>query len=196
MLRLPPVRNAERYVGLYVYDFGAYTSIGYTAAEIRILRESEAHRGGTAYEVYRVTDAGVFELRGVLDERLAVREAICFLRSVATAARRDYDTLCNAAQDSPAPCSVEIQLAEVHDFRPPHVTAMLYPAAASAVLSGWLSRCEFDGGDRVIAGIDAHDAFMTADALRIESCQLAALLDYTDRLAEEVLRTIDRPVQR
>ena len=138
----------------------------------------------------------MYELRGAADERLAAREALCFLRKDGAAARRDYDALRQAAEDSPAPCVVELQLAEVHDFKPPHVTATLYPAAASAALSGWLSRCGFDGGDRVVGGTDIHDAFIGADALRIDSCQLAALLDYRDRPPEEVLKTVSKAVQR
>ena len=196
MIRLPSIRDPERYVGLYIYDFGTHVSIGYTAAEIRVLRGSEAYRGGTAYEVYRVTEAGGYELRGVLDERLAAREAICFLRKDGLAARRDYDTLHGMAKASPAPCAVEMHLADVPDFSPPHAAVLLYAAVASAVLSGWLGRCGFHGGDRVIAGIEVHGAYVGADASRIDSCRLAALLDYADRSAEDVLKAVDRTVQR
>lgn len=195
-MRLPPIRHPDRYVGLYVYDFGTHTSVGYTASEIQVLRESKAHRGGSAYQIYRVTDSGVYELRGVADERLAVSEAICFLRRDRAAARRDYDALRRAAECSPVPCVVKMQLANVSSFEPPHVTALLYKASASAVLSGWLSRCGFDGGDRVIGGTDVHDAFVGADAVRIDLCRLAALLDYRDRSPEEVLKAVDQPVQR
>lgn len=196
MIRLPTVKNPQRYIGLYVYDFGTHSSIGYTVGEIRILRESQAHRGGTAYEIYRVTDAGAYELRGVADERLAAREAICFLRRDGATARRDYDALKRGAEGSPTPCAVEMHLARVPDFRPPHVTALLYAAAASAVLSGWLNGCGFAGGDRVIGGIDAHDALIGARAVRIDSCQLLALMDYRDRSPDEVLNAVDRLVQR
>ncbi len=196
LIKLPTVKDPQRYLGLYVYDFGTHASIGYTAAEIRVLRESEAYRGGTAYQIYGVTDSGVYELRGVVDERLAAREAICFLRKDGTAARRDYDALRHAAEGSPVPCIVQMQLANVWDFEPAHVTALLYAVSASAALSGWLGRCGFDGGDRVIGGTDVHDAFIGADAVRIDSCQLAALLDYRDRPPEEVLKAVSEPVQR
>jgi hypothetical protein len=196
LLRLPTVEHPERYVGLYVYDFGTHAAIGYTAGEIRILRESRAHRDGTAYEIYRVTDAGGYELRGVLDQRLAAREAICFLREDAGVARGDYDRLQETAAESPLPCAVEMQLAEVRDFRPPHTTALLYPAASSNVISGWLTQRAINAGDRAVAGIDAHDSFVQNRATPIAACQLAALLDYHDRSAEEVLRAVDRGVQR
>ena len=196
MLRLPTVEHPERYIGLYVYDFGTHAAIGYTAGEIRILRESSVHRGGTAYEIYRVTAGGAYELRGILDERLAAREAICFLREDAGDARGDYDRLQETAEQSPLPCAVEMQLAEVRDFRPPHTTALLYPAASSNAVSGWLNLRAINAGDRAIAGIDAHDSFVQNRAAPIAACQLAALLDYHDRCPEEVLLNTNRAVQR
>ncbi len=194
--RIPVVRNADAYVGLYVYDFKTHVSVGYTALEIRYLRESEAYRGGSAYEIYRATEGGGFELRGARDERLGAREALCFLRKDATAARNDYDVLQKAAECRPLPCPAELRLAKVYAFDPPNVAALMYPAAASHALAGWLDRCAFSGGDRVVGGVDAHAELQTSQELRINSCNLPALIDYHDRSAEEVFRTVDRPVQR
>jgi hypothetical protein len=183
-------------VGLYIYDFKTHVSIGYTALEIRYLRESEAYRGGTAYEIYRATDGGGFELRGARDERLAAREALCFLRRDAVAAGDDYRALQQAAKRHPLPCPTELRLAEVDAFDPPHVTALLYPAAASHALAGWLNRSAFNGGDRAVGGIDAHAEVKAAQDAPIDKCDLPTVIDYQDRSAEEVLRTVDRPVQR
>ena len=195
-MNLPPIDNPENYVGLYVYDFTTHVSVGYTAVEIRFLRESEAHRHGTAYEIYRVTEQGGLELRGALDERLAAREAVCFLRRDAHAARRDFDSLRRLANHSPAPCAAELHLAVVFSFNPPNTTALLYPAASGHAAADWLGRIAFTGGDRVIGGIDAHTQFMSAEARRIEACALPTAIDYTDRSPEEVLRTCQRPLQR
>jgi len=194
--RLPPVPNPQTYVGLYVYDFKTHVSVGYTALEIRYLRESKAHRGGTAYEIYRATDEGGFELRGAIDQRLAGREAMCFLRADANAARGDYDLLCRAADDRPIPCAAELRLTRVEAFDPPHVTALVYPASASHLVSGWLNQCGFAGGDRVVGGIDVHAELLASNAPVIESCALPTLIDYDDRSPEEVLRTTEEPLQR
>ncbi len=195
-MKLPPIRDARRYVGLYVYDFGTHVSVGYTAAEIRTLRESQDHRGGAAYEIYRATEAGGFELRGARDERLSAREAICFLRQDGGSARRDFEWLRNAAADSPVPVRVEMYLAELQEFSPPHATGLVYPVAASVALSGWLDEHAFDGGDRVIGGTDVCATLLSAEPGRTDSCQLAALLDYTDRSREEVLEAVHQAVQR
>lgn len=195
-MRLPPIPHSERYVGLYVYDFGTHVSVGYTAQEVRVLRESEAHRDGTAYHIYRVSDTGGFELQGVLDERLTAQEAMCFLRADGAAARRDYHALREAADGDPVPCAVEMQLAKLYTFDPPHVTALLYPAAATIAMAGWLTRHAADVGDRVVGGINVHATVMSSDGVRIASCQVPALLDYRDRSAEDVLRTVQEPLQR
>ncbi len=195
-MKLPAIPHPERYAGLYVYDFGTHVSVGYTALEVRMLREAERYRDGTAYEVYRVGEDGTIELRGVLDERLTAREATCFLRVDGAAARRDYDILRGAAKRSPLACLAELQLARLYDFRPPEVTALLYPASATRVIAAWLDDSRFAGGDRVNAGIDVHSAFMQAEGVRITSCRLPALMDYGDRPVEEVLRSVQAPLQR
>jgi hypothetical protein len=194
--RIPVVAHPEAYVGLYVYDFRTHVGLGYTALEIRYLRESEAHRHGTAYEIYRATEGGGFELRGARDERLAAREAMCFLRADPAAARRDYEALCNAARQNPLPCQAELRLATVQAFEPPSVTAIVYAAAASHAVSRWLNRCAFDGGDCVVGGIDVCSELLAAERAPVESCHLPTAIDYRDRSWEEVLRTTDRPVQR
>lgn len=195
-MKLPPIPHPERYVGLYVYDFETHVSVGYTALEVRYLRESKDYRRGTAYHIYRVTEAGGLELRGASDERLTAREAICFLRADAAAARRDYDALRQLADETPLPCAATLQLAKNATYDPPNVTALLYPASATTVIADWLEHGNFAGGDRALAGLDVHAEMANMNAARIDACQLPSLLDYTDRPAEEVLRRIHEPLQR
>ncbi len=42
-MKLPPLAQPERYVGLFVYDFKTHVSVGYTAVEIRYLRPFRQH---------------------------------------------------------------------------------------------------------------------------------------------------------
>jgi hypothetical protein len=195
-MKLPPIPHPHHYVGLYVYDFGARVSVGYTAGEIRVLRESDRHRNGTAYEIYRAHESGALELRGVLDWRLTAREATCFLRADQAAARTDYDLLCRASERNPLPCAVEMQLARLDGFEPPHLTALSYAAAATTALATWLGQHAGRVGDRVVCGIDVHATVASSDGVRIDSCSLPTLLDYADRPAEQVLRSIHDPLQR
>lgn len=195
-LILPPIRNPQRYAGLYVYDFGEHVSVGYTAVEIRVLRESAAHRGGTAYEIYRVDENGAMELRGVLDDRLTQRESICLLRRDGSDARRDYDALREASERDPIGCAVEMQLAKLYAFDPPHVTALSYASSATSVVAGWLLIHAPGAGDEVAGGSDAHARLVASDGVRIASCELRTRTDFRDRSADEVLAQVDRTLQR
>jgi hypothetical protein len=195
-MKLPAIPDPQRYVGLYIYDFGSHVAAGYTAAEISILRGSKAHAHGTAYEIYRATDGGVLELRGVLDRRLSAREAMCFLREDGAEAQRDYGAIRTTAKHSPLPCAVELQLAKLYSFDPPNVTGLSYPAAATTVIAVWLSQRAPDLGDQVMGGIDVHGRLAASEGIRIASCQPQTLLDYHDRTEEEVLESVDRPIQR
>jgi hypothetical protein len=195
-MNLPPIADPERYAGLYVYDFGTHTAVGYTSSEVRILRESKEYRHGTAYEIYRVSEDGEFELRGVLDHRLSAREALCFLRADEAAARGDYEALRQAADQTPVPAAVELQLARVRAFSPPHVTAMLYAASASSVVANWLTQTGFAGGDRAIGGMDVYVELTSSDRAPISACTLPALMSYRNRPAEEVVSAVKKPLQR
>lgn len=195
-MRVPPIPNPQTYAGLYIYDFGTHVAVGYTAAEIRILRESEPYRTGTAYEIYRVAEDGAMELRGVRDECLIGSEAVCFLRSDAEAARRDYDTLRRAADREPVPCSVEMQLAMLPSFQPSHVTAIVFPTSATTTMSGWLSRHANRAGDLVVGGDDAYSTLIGSQGDRVASCRLPIQQTYRDRCAEEVLRSVGESLQR
>ncbi|MCO6438207.1 MAG: hypothetical protein J5J06_14025 [Phycisphaerae bacterium] len=193
---LPPLSDPHAYIGLFVYDFGSHVSVGYTAGEIRLLRECEAHRGGTAYQIYRVDECGRIELRGVTDERLAAREAMCFLRGDGIAARADYDRLCRAAEERPLPCPAEGILGRIYEWEPPHVTAVVYPASASHQVSGWLGEVKYGGGDDVLGGMDVCRQLLAASALWIGRKPLPGKLDYADRTIEDILNTVRNTVQR
>lgn len=196
MLTLPPIHEPQRYAGLFVYDFGTHVSVGYTAAEIRFLRESNAYAGGTVYEIYRVDDLGRIELRAVRAESLTAREAVCFLRRDGGAARRDFDMILEAADRNPVPCAVELHLSKLYDFDPPHVTAFSYTAAATTAVARWLCDHTADLGDRVIGGTEALATLASSGGVRIDSRRLEALLEYRDRSSDEVLRTVHEPLQR
>lgn len=195
-MRLPVVEHPERYVGLYVFDFGTHVSIGYTAGEIELLRQAAAHREGTAYEIYRIDDSGRYELRGACDERLAAQEALCFLHADLTAARSDYDRLTAHAAQRPVPCAAEVILARIAAFDPPGVAAVTYPAAAAACMSAWLRDVSISPGTQVVGGADAWYTLNGARAEWTASETLAGVLDYRDRCSEEVLASTDRSVQR
>ncbi len=75
---LPHVDNPPRLCGLYVYDFGDWTAVGYTAEEIAILLDDVTCRGGTVYKIHRATPDGRMELRGVSPRRFNLESGMFF----------------------------------------------------------------------------------------------------------------------
>ena len=196
VLKLPPIPNPHRYAGLYVYDFGTHVSVGYTAAEIAILQDSKEHHEGMAYEIYRVGEEDMMELRAVKIDRVTARESLRFLRNDAGASREDYDTLVQAAKDDPPPCAVELHLAKIYAVDPPHVMTVTYPASASTAMSGWLTRHAPAAGDQVQSGRGAPTSIGATEGIRIASCMLRTHATDQDRSAEEVFAAVLRPLQR
>ena len=190
------IAEAFKYAGLYAYDFGTHISYGYTAAEIRILRNAPAYRDGRALEIYRVNVAGGFELRGVREERIGLREAFAFLRRDAAAARRDYDAIVAAAEKHPLPCPVEVQVARLYGFDPSNATTLEYPAGAGTAVGSWLMSHGLNLGDRVLVGADVRASIASSDGLRISRAELPTRMRHVDRSAAEVLGTVDHARQR
>ena len=67
-MRLPKVQNSEKYAGLYVFDFGGHTGVGFTAQEVAELLESEKYRDCKVYKIHRAYPDGRLELKGVRAE--------------------------------------------------------------------------------------------------------------------------------
>jgi hypothetical protein len=97
---LPSVTHPERYRGLYVYDFGQWCAIGYTAEEIAILLEDQQTSGGQVYRIHRAQPDGTIEIAGVSTERFGLESGMFFYRADGDAARADYEQLAAAADGS------------------------------------------------------------------------------------------------
>ncbi len=52
-MHLPELDTSEKYVGLYVFDFGDRAGVGFTAEEVAELLESERFRDGKVYKIHK-----------------------------------------------------------------------------------------------------------------------------------------------
>ena len=77
-MNLPPVEHPDRYVGLYVVDFGDTCSVGYTAEEVAMLLESEAYAHVKVYRIHDATPQGQLALKGVPRERFQLETGLFF----------------------------------------------------------------------------------------------------------------------
>lgn len=80
-MKLPAVDNPPRYQGLYLFDFGEWTSLGYTADEIAVLLEDPQYAEGRVYKVHAASPDGQFSLRGVSRERFSQESGMMFYRA-------------------------------------------------------------------------------------------------------------------
>ena len=197
-MNMPPLAEPERYGGLYVFDFGTWTAVGYTAEEIAILLESETYGGGKVYKIQRAYPDGRMELRGVSARRFQLESGMFFSRSELERAREDLAALRAAAKSTPPPCRAYVHLVDrpASGERERYVTALVYPAEYDDAVAQWLLAIGFAGGDQVEGGI-SHVTNYYADEKRIiERHQLWSRPTIPARSADEVLASVRRAVQR
>jgi hypothetical protein len=195
---LPRVNDGQRLQGLYVYDFGEWTAVGYTAAEIAILLEDANYRGGRVYKIHRATPDGQMELKGVSPERFQLESGMFFYRSELAQAKTDYVGLRAAADETSPPCRAALQLADrspaAGDQR--FVTGLIYPAEYEDEISAWLTQVEFYGGDLAEGGISHVTNYYHEQKTVLERQQLWSQPAIPSRSPEEVLASVRQAVQR
>ena len=197
-MNLPSVEQPDRFRGLYVYDFGEWTAVGYTAEEIAILLESEEYGHGKAYKIHRAGPDGSMELRGVAPERFRLESGMLFYRNTLEPARADFQALQEGAQQVQAPCRAFVHLAErpTTASRARFVTALVYPSEYEDEIGRWLIAVGFEGGDWVEGGASHVSDYYAEEKNIIERQQLWSQTAITSRPAEEVLANVRRAVQR
>lgn len=197
-VKLPQVDEPQRYQGLYVYDFGEWAAIGYTAKEVATLLESERYRDGKVYRIHRAQPDGTMELSGVSAERFEFESGMFFSRRDRAAAERDFDALCAAAESEKPPCRAHAHLADQSRASPasPYVVGLVYPAEYEDDIAAWLLACGYQGGDTVEGGISHVTNFRESDCSILRRHQLWPESTTPSRTREEVLATVRRAVQR
>lgn len=188
-MKLPAVQNAPAMQGLYVYDFGDWTAVGCTAAEIAILLEDKRQSSGTIYRIQRAYPDGRMELRGVSAERWQLESGMFFYRDDPGAARRDFQALATLAETNPPPCRAFLQLADrtaaQADDR--YVTVLVYPSEFEDDIAAWLLERDFAGGDRVEGGISHVSDFYAEQKNVLDRRQLWSRTSSPARLPGEIL---------
>ena len=195
-MRLPRLNDPERYAGLYVFDFGDQVAVGYTAAEIAVLIESERYADGTVYKIHRALPDGTMELRGVSRGRFQLEDGLFFYRREAGPARRDFDDLRALADASTPPCRAKLHLARLDAPGNPFVVALIFPAEYTDEMGHWLTEHDYAGGDYVEGGPSQVTGYYQARRTLLAQHQLWGVLDKTSRSAEEVLASTHVAVQR
>lgn len=203
-MKLPALDEPLRYRGLFVFDFGEWTALGYTAEEVAMLLESEQFRSGKVYKIARVSPDGAMELRGVATERFHLESGLFHWRSDLALARRDFDDLCQLAETDPPPSRGLIHLVRAAwpapdspktDSPARFVTALVYPAEYDEEFGRWLLDHDYAGGDWVEGGISLVSSFHELEKTTLDRRQIWSQAGLS-RTSEEVFRSVRMALQR
>lgn len=197
-MKLPKLDQPDNYQGLYVFDFGEWCAVGYTADEITVLVESEEYAIGKVYRIVRATPDGQLELKGVSRNRFELESGMLFFRGTSDDAERDFSDLLDRADDIAPPTRCFVHLtdrgadAEYGRF----ITALIYPAEFEDDMAQWLLKLDYAGGDTVEAGPSCVSNYYEEAHTILRKEQLWSRSAHASRSAAEILRDVRIPVQR
>ncbi|MHC4260809.1 MAG: hypothetical protein ACYSTF_10445 [Planctomycetota bacterium] len=150
-MKLPKVQNSEKYVGLYVCDFGDHTGVGFTAQEVAELLESEKYKGCKVYKIHKAYPDGRLELKGVRAEIFQLEAGMFFYSGSLETATRDFKVLVNLAVGAAPPCRAKVHLAKYSDEK--FAVAVIHPAEYDDEISRWLLDGEYKTSGAAEGGI-------------------------------------------
>ncbi len=193
-MKLPKLEKPDKYVGLYIFDFGDHTGVGFTAEEVAELLESEKYKAGKVYKIHRAYPDGELELKGVSTEIFQLEAGMFFYSSALETARRDFKGLVNLAVRTAPPCRAKVHLAKYTDNK--FVVAIVYPAEYDDDVSLWLSEGEYKTTGAAEGGIEAVQRYYDAKTEILDKHQLFGKSESMSRTGEKLLAGIKLAVQR
>ena len=193
-MELPELERPDRYVGLYVFDFGDHTGVGYTAQEVAELLESEKYGGGKVYKIHRAYPDGKLEIKGVPVETFQLEAGMFFYSQDGEAARRDYRALVDLAVRTAPPCRAKVHLARYSEDK--FAVALIYPAEYDEEISSWLIEGDYRTAGAAEGGTNAVQRYYDSAAEILERHQLFGQSEHISRTGTELLASVKLAVQR
>jgi len=193
-MELPKLEKPESYVGLYVFDFGDHTGIGFTAQEVAELLESEKYRDGKVYKIHNAYPDGKLEIRGVPAGIFELEAGMFFYSSDLETGRLDFKQLVDLAVRTAPPCRAKVHLARYDDER--FVVGLIYPAEYDDEVSSWLSAGRHQTSGAAEGGVGAVQRYYDRQAQILDRHQLFGESESVSRTGEELLACLNMAVQR
>lgn len=193
-MKLDKLKNPQKYTDLYVFDFGDYSSVGFTAEEVEELFESERYKDGKAYRIHRAHPDGTMELEGVNRETFFLESGMFFHSDNEFSARRNYKALVKLGVADAPPCRAKVHLAKYPDSK--FVTAIVYPAEYDEQISRWLLDGNYRTEGFVEGGIRCVQKYYDSRCEILERHQLFGRTDEISRTGQDLLSNLKKAVQR
>ena len=192
-MKLPKLTDCEKYVGLYVFDFGDHAGVGFTAEEVAELLDSEKFRDGKVYKIHKAYPDGTVELKGMVSETFQLEAGMFFYAADEQTAGDDYKRLVNLAVKMSPPCRAKVQVAKYDDN---FVTALIYPAEYDDEVSAWLLDGQYRTEGAAQGGVGAVQQYYDQGPEILQRHQLFGKSEFESRTGEELLASVKIAVQR
>ena len=193
-MELPKLEKPEKYIGLYIFDFGDHVGVGFTAEEVAELLESEKYKDGKVYKIHKAYPDGKLELKGVPAETFQLEAGMFFYCGDLETATKDFKTLVNLAVPNAPPCRAKVHLAKYEDES--FVVALIYPAEYDEDVSSWLLAGQYKTGGAAEGGVGAVQRYYDCEPEILDRHQLFGQADSTSRTGRELLASLKLAVQR
>ncbi len=193
-MKLPELQNSEKYVGLYVVDFGEHTGVGFTAQEVTEILESEKYRDCRVYKIHRAYPNGGLELKGISHQTFHLEAGMFFYSRELETARNDFQKLISLANHSKPPCRAKLHLAEYNEKK--FAAALIYPAEYDDEVSSWLLDEDYKTTGAAEGGTGAVQRYYDAKVKVLERKQIYGKEQSESRSGEALLANLKKTVQR
>ncbi|MHC4533175.1 MAG: hypothetical protein ACYS6K_04410 [Planctomycetota bacterium] len=193
-MKLPKLQNSEKYIGLYIFDFGDHTGIGFTAEEVAELLESEKYKHSKIYKIHRAYPDGTLELKGVPAQTFQCEAGMFFYSNSLESSRRDFKKLVDLADKITPPCRAKVHLSKYSNDK--YVVALIYPAEYDDEFSSWLLDSQYTTSGEVEGGIGAVQRYFDFELEILDRYQLFAKSELRSRTGQELLSGLKLAVQR
>ena len=193
-MELPKLQKPDKYVGLYIFDFGDHVGVGFTAQEVAELLESEKFRSGKVYKIHKAYPDGRLELKGVPAQTFQLEAGMFFYSAGLEYANKDFKRLVKLAVQNAPPCRAKVQLAQYSGDK--FVVAIIYPAEFDDEVSSWLLDGEYNTAGAAEGGIEALQRYYDYKPQILERHQLFGKSSYESKTGQELLTSVKLAVQR
>ena len=193
-MKLPKLQNSEKYIGLYIFDFGDHTGVGFTAKEVAELLESEKYKHNKVYKIHRAYPDGTLELKGVPAQTFQLEAGMFFYSNALESARGDFKKLVCLADKITPPCRAKVHLSKYNNDK--YVVALIFPAEYDDEFSSWLLDGQYKTSGAVEGGIGAVQRYFDYEPEILDRHQLFAKSELISRTGQELLAGLKLAVQR
>ena len=191
---MPELQKPEKYVGLYIFDFGDHAGVGFTAEEVAELLESEKYKHGKVYKIHRAYPDGRLELKGLPSQTFQLEAGMFFYSSALETARGDFKKLVGLAVGTAPPCRAKVHLAKYSNDK--FAVVFIYPAEYDDEVSLWLLDGQYKTSGAAEGGIEAVQRYYDYKPEILDRHQLFNKSESISRTGQELLATLKLAVQR